>query len=1458
MSLASSRFRIGPWRGQFGYVNATNLNDLKCMKRLSTHTPSFPICHFVQECIHAAKKTFQSMRKTVHPSIKDGLSLRPTITDLPTQLVSAAVASLPLWRLPITASINGPILRSSPLCHPPPPGGSISSSLQFGQTCPLLVDRRKSYPGIRYRPFEPPRPRLVLHAVTLSSPEPELAALRDGPLPGGRLALRYVRALFCHWSKSLVQRPVAPAVGVPTSEDAFELNTVFTRSSLAKSMNTCIVVWRWQTFLHLQITRTRFPLTSLAQCSLPSLPPAGSLNLHNFSAFLDRSISLGRNNGLNKLAINHTHPPQWRRATSSDKLTRLEAELSYLLELAKLSINCEHAKKAFAQQSQVVWEKRQALADLERMHPVAFNKTGEAARIPGLCIHPQDPVVSTLQQVLHPKERINAIQDRVEAKLAKHKELDHWADQIGQQPAPGASRLFKYITPPETPSYPLSGDILMVYWLSAMESIIYYSNVLVFNYQSSMGVAGLWSLLKPAAETRSLTELAVAEGFQANPAGLRGYRLGIDISIWLVHAEYGKGGENPVLRTLFFRCATLMKAPFLPLFVFDGPKRPELKRGKHINKSNNKLVHDMKQIVEAFGFDWRMAPGEAEAELAYLNEIGTIDGILTDDGDSFLFGARTVIRNQSHGLSGNRAHPALNAEGRDDKNHTHVFQSNNLQAHPDIQLSRGGLILISLMSGGDYGDGLAGCGIKTAHAIAQCGFGDTLVNAARNLTRLQLTEFLKDWRKRLCLELRTNSQGLLKQRAPSLSSSIPDTFPNIDLLLSYVSPITSGSIGHEGTNPPVTWLKEPNAARLAAACELFFEWGYREAILERFRTVIWPGVVLRVLRRMVLCQDANAKECSTSPCIIGRYFTSNNAHAAPSDSHQHYPSNTPLIVDISRERHHTSTDGLPEYRLEIAPSQLVEIAASGVRGLRQSEGVNEWALSNDEGPSVGGDQGGSSALGKGRKSQQELQSRELVTPVSHLRLWAPACMVNPAERMMVREFRDAHEQKSAKKKKRCKEEETAAPRADFKLHMPLFLTNVTRQGSKCTRPTMSDSHLFECLHKYIDSSSKSSTTDIEVSDDLEEEQLALKTEQSTCDTSPELMSSVHAVLRGVSDQTHATYQRLMKQCERILRERNYINDTAEFFSDSPKRLAPYHIVLWIQDACDTVKYNGSGGYVDRPSSEFRLSYTHAMKMRAAATYGFGRVHQLGDVAWYHNPASDSWRGNPSLSALVSTYMVSLRRRKVQAGEAPVSARAITPDLIKKLWNHNIHSPVYGMSQLDFEAHVSKQSKAERLSSGGPWCGPRGLRLLNLVYTLAFTCLLRIDEVLKIQYQDLVPISDTVGASNAAIKLQLPFRKTDQFGEIKPFILHELPKEMKHLCPVRAFARWVDATNTNEGYIFRRIGSGDRLGEGDTPMTQPPTAPIRSAAEAASGCQSIFASRGGTFVSGVGGPQSSLT
>jgi holliday junction resolvase YEN1 len=99
----------------------------------------------------------------------------------------------------------------------------------------------------------------------------------------------------------------------------------------------------------------------------------------------------------------------------------------------------------------------------------------------------------------------------------------------------------------------------------------------------------------------------VVDGFEKNISGYRGFRVGIDASIWFFHAAYGREGENPELRTLFFRCARLLSLPFLPLFVFDGPKRPSIKRNKRITGNAHWLTNGMKNIIEAFGFEWKTA-----------------------------------------------------------------------------------------------------------------------------------------------------------------------------------------------------------------------------------------------------------------------------------------------------------------------------------------------------------------------------------------------------------------------------------------------------------------------------------------------------------------------------------------------------------------------------------------------------------------------------------------------------------------------------------------------------------------------------------------------------------------------------------------------------------------------------------------------------------------------------------
>ncbi|EIW76723.1 hypothetical protein CONPUDRAFT_146515 [Coniophora puteana RWD-64-598 SS2] len=595
-----------------------------------------------------------------------------------------------------------------------------------------------------------------------------------------------------------------------------------------------------------------------------------------------------------------------------------------------------------------------------------------------------------------------------------------------------------------------------------------------------MGVAGLWDILRPAAVTRSLADLAVVDGFERNASGLRGFRIGIDASIWFFHAAYGREGENPELRTLFFRCARLCELPFLPIFVFDGPKRPAMKRGKRVGGSAHWLEGNMQAVIEAFGFEWRKAPGEAEAELAYLNRIGVIDAVLSDDGDTFLFGATLLIRNTSQTLSGNRVAPAKNAQGKDDGKHALTFSAADLRTHPDIRLTRGGLILIGLLSGGDYNtDGLARCGPQIAAGLARAGLGDTLLEAAETKTRPELKQFLDGWREQLRQELRTNASGCLGTKKPALAKQIPDAFPDVDVLLSYVRPVTSETERQPGPGaPPVSeirWAREPDVRMLARLCEQKFEWGVKDVIIRRFRTVVWPGAVLRIMRRAVLdAEEERAERVPVTPRrdkgkgrvgddadedmgpgtpsrMIRRHFGSRgvamlNAGGARIDpssdvddgEEQGASGRDTLVLGISQSRKHASTDYMPEYRVQINPSLLVSLAESGVLGdcnrylppdsifYRHLGGATDPEGGptdlGEDADSDGGEldedeEGGLPTASQQRKGNgaNGAKKKKAESPQDPLRLWLPASIVRRVEPRMVRAFEEAQAEKAARK-----------------------------------------------------------------------------------------------------------------------------------------------------------------------------------------------------------------------------------------------------------------------------------------------------------------------------------------------------------------------------------------------------------------------------------------------------------
>lgn len=172
-------------------------------------------------------------------------------------------------------------------------------------------------------------------------------------------------------------------------------------------------------------------------------------------------------------------------------------------------------------------------------------------------------------------------------------------------------------------------------------------------------------------------------------------------------------------------------------------------------------------------------------------------------------------------------------------------------------------------------------------------------------------------------------------------------------------------------------------------------------------------------------------------------------------------------------------------------------------------------------------------------------------------------------------------------------------------------------------------------------------------------------------------------------------------------------------------------------------------------------------MRASVSHTFGRDFKQGDQSWIEI-SPGRFIGNPSMAFEVSTYMISLRRRKVSAfdlnpkntlihmpqvrlGEVVTSARAMDADVLHKLYEFNYQAP-------DNVTTSKKKRKADELISD--WAGKEPRIMLQALYLISFLCLLRYDEALRIEWHwlDFLKVD-----GQRCLKVSLPFRKTHQTG-----------------------------------------------------------------------------------------------
>ena len=197
------------------------------------------------------------------------------------------------------------------------------------------------------------------------------------------------------------------------------------------------------------------------------------------------------------------------------------------------------------------------------------------------------------------------------------------------------------------------------------------------------------------------------------------------------------------LSGVFYRNVNLLSEGIKLVYVFDG-EPPKLKAGTHrirseirelargkyeeakreedvegmkrysslLIKMDSEMVRESKELLEAMGIGVVQAPGEGEAEAAYLSRVKNNSfGVVSQDYDSLLFGATRLIRNL--GLAKKRKIVSGWQEIRPEMIELHAVL--NL-----LEINLDQLICLGILVGTDYNPkGVLGIGQKRALDIVR-------------------------------------------------------------------------------------------------------------------------------------------------------------------------------------------------------------------------------------------------------------------------------------------------------------------------------------------------------------------------------------------------------------------------------------------------------------------------------------------------------------------------------------------------------------------------------------------------------------------------------------------------------------------------------------------------------------------------------------------------------------------
>lgn len=159
---------------------------------------------------------------------------------------------------------------------------------------------------------------------------------------------------------------------------------------------------------------------------------------------------------------------------------------------------------------------------------------------------------------------------------------------------------------------------------------------------------------------------------------------------------------------------------------------------------------------------------------------------------------------------------AEGTRGNKSPTHVNVFKAESVKEEHGLDSE--GMILIALMSGGDYvPGGLLGCGAKIAHEAAKAGFGRDLCQLSKDDT-----DGIRRWRERLEREIQTNESKFFQQKHKAIK--IPETFPDKTVWGYYTHPAISSTEKVARLRDEIKWDLEVSVPELRLFVADAFEW----------------------------------------------------------------------------------------------------------------------------------------------------------------------------------------------------------------------------------------------------------------------------------------------------------------------------------------------------------------------------------------------------------------------------------------------------------------------------------------------------------------------------------------------------------------------------------------------------------------------------------------------------------